>query len=282
MPITDFTIGADPEFALSKVDGSLVSAGDVLTDPDNPNKFGKDGNGITFEIRPKESKNPLQVVNNIRKIFLTQIKEEPKFMEYKWHSGSYFKDCPLGGHIHFGLNNRQIDFTNACNTLSNYVGAASILIEKKAEGIGRRNRGNYGGMTDHRAQNWGFEWRTLSSWLSSPYIAAGILCLSKTVINEMVNNPSFRSGDYVNNDDFCLMRSDTVRSKWPTIWAEIEKMALYPTFKSHIDVIKTLIDNNLSWSPKSDLKDSWGIASTYKPIPVKMVSIEGIWKNLSF
>src|SRR6267154_5032104 len=181
--VTDFTIGADPEFTCVDQKNRVISASDTVSEDDD---FGVDGNGMTFEIRPKESTEPLQLVHNIHDIFVRQVIKDNDFLKFRWISDSWYSGYPLGGHIHFGVGSR-VNHENAVLRLDNYLGLPSLLIETKSKGIRRRADG-YGRMGDYRDQDWGFEYRPTSSWLTSPYVSAAILCLGKTVMYEMLNN----------------------------------------------------------------------------------------------
>src|SRR5438046_992295 len=166
----DFTLGADPEFACINKKGEVIRAGEVISNAQNQ-QFGADGNGITFEVRPDPSPDPIKVVTNLRDIFQNQVTEKPSFLKWEWLAGSFQKSYPLGGHIHFGIKEDKIHPVTACEILSQYLGAIALLIEDPQQAKDRRGRGGYGGFSDHRVQTHGFEYRTLSSWLVSPYIA---------------------------------------------------------------------------------------------------------------
>lgn len=232
---------------------------------------------MTFEVRPSPSKNPIEIVHNIRDIFIRQTIEKPSFLKYNWISGSFHRDLPIGGHVHFGLNDKQISHKFAVNLLDNYVGVISILLENKNDGLERRKHG-YGEMGDYREQDWGFEYRPMSSWLSSPYIATAIIALSKTIVYESLNNPKFDWHTCVESDDFKNMNQDKLREKFPKIWKDITKMTLYQNYKPYIDLLYFLITNNLTWLSATGMKDSWGIIDMKKCIS-KKVSLDVIWQR---
>jgi len=273
--LIDFTIGADPEFAcVNPRGGEIVSAGDHVSE-DEDVEFGCDGNGVTFELRPAPSKNPLQIIHNIHDIFVRQTIERPEFLKYKWVAGSWVEGYPLGGHVHFGLKKTIITPDSAVNYLDHYVGVVSLLLEIKGHGIKRRSDG-YGGMGDRREQPWGFEYRPMSSWLSSPYVSAAILCLSKTVMYEAVNNKHFPWRKFAMNDDFVNMNQSRILSYFPEIWSDITKMYLYQTYKPYIDLIYFLIKNKLTWMPQSGMQESWGVVNMQACITNK-IGMDVIW-----
>lgn len=271
--IKDFTLGADPEF-ICEHNRKVVVATQVLENTDT-DSFGADGNGVSFEVRPAPSKNPLQIVNNIRDIFIHHTMKNEKFLKYKWIAASFHRGYPLGGHVHFGIHPDVLGADIASNTLDHYVGIISILLEKQNEGIYRR-RDEYGGMGNYRIQEWGFEYRTMSCWLGSPYVAAAILCLSKTVMYERINNPKFPWKEYAQRDDFPLMRQDRIRAIFPEIWKDITNMALYQVYKPYLDLLYFLIKNKLTWFPRSSMKESWAIFNM-KPCVENKVDMDLIW-----
>jgi hypothetical protein len=270
----DFTIGADPEFLCVKGASEIIRAGDVVDDPES-GLIGADGNGVTFEARPQPSEDPLEVVTNIHRIFSGLVQEKPEFNSYRWIAGSHAYQYPLGGHIHFGLRGDKVSARDGTNLLSQYVGCLTLLMENKAQG--QKRRGSYGGMLEYREQDYGFEYRTPASWLTSPHVAAAVLCLSKTVLFELLNNKSFDPQNRFNEDDFYRMDVDKVREKFPEIWKEITKMKLYQPLKPYIDTIHHCVVNKLNWFPKGGLKEAWGIMDVVGSVPKTQVTLETIW-----
>jgi len=273
----DFTIGADPELAfVDRRSGHIIDSLDWV-DEDESLEFGSDGNGVTFELRPSASKNPFQIVNNIHDILIRQVVEKPDFLKFKWVAGSWHRGYPFGGHVHFGLSNRQISHESAVSVLDDYVGMVSILLEKTTDARRRRNDG-YGKMGDYREQDWGFEYRAMSSWLSSPYVSAAMLCLSKTVMYEMINNSEFQWHKFAISHDFNSIRHDKILPKFPSIWKDITKMHLYQIYKPYIDLIYFLVTNKLSWLPQTDMKDCWGVIDM-NPLINDKVNIDFLWNR---
>lgn len=265
----DFTIGADPEFCC--VDGRTLVESGAYTNTQDP--FGCDGNGVTFEVRPGPSNDPLEVVGNIHDIFARKVHSSKEFLKFNWKAGSFYADCPLGGHIHFGIPNRKVPVETSASILDNYVGLITLLIEHKTQGIRRRDEG-YGRMGDVRHQDWGFEYRSCSSWLTSPYISAAILCLAKTVMYEVTNNSEFHPRQTVVAEDFRQMRIDHLRELFPPVWSDITKMELYQTYKPYIDLIYFLVNKKLTWFPKVNMKEAWGLvdmSNAYDKIQMSVI-----------
>lgn len=284
--IIDFTIGTDPEFACVTEHDEIVSAEDLFGYDEDGNELegedpelGADGNGITFEMRPKPSKCPLKVVNNIHDILVRSSIEKPEFMGHKWISGSWHGGYPLGGHVHFGITDRQINHRDAISVLDHYVGVVSLLLEIKTHGVKRRADG-YGVMGDMRDQPWGFEYRPMSSWLGSPYVAAAIMCLSKTVMYELLNNRKFEWHKFARPNDFVKMDTDRVLALFPEIWADIVKMHLYQKYKPYIDLIYFIVKNRLTWIPAKGMKESWGVVNM-QPCITNKIGLDIIWHRFN-
>ena len=272
--VIDFTIGADPEFACLNPRGGMVTANDFVSE-DEDNEFGCDGNGVTFEIRPSPSKDPIQLVNNIHDVFVRQTIKDPQFLKFRWVAGTWHAGYPFGGHIHFGIPNRLIKHQDAVSYLDHYVGVVSLLMEIKRHGIKRRND-SYGHMGGMRNQPWGFEYRAMSSWISSPYVAAAMLCLSKTVMYEVLNNSKFQWHKFAVNTDFTKMDQRRVLEQFPKIWSDITKMHLYQLYKPYIDLIYFLVKNKLTWLPSSGMKESWGLVDM-QPCISGRIGMDVIW-----
>jgi hypothetical protein len=272
--LVEFTLGADPEFACFTKSGDVVRANEFCTGSE---KFGADGNGVTFELRPDPSPNPHQIVWNIQNILAKKVEEKPNFLKWSWLAGSHQKGYPLGGHIHFGVKKDKIDAIEASAILSQYLGATTMLLEDTKQGMERR-KGSYGGMEDCRTDKpYGFEYRTLSSWLVCPYIADSVMCLAKTVMSEMLNNKAFKPGFYVHNSSFSKMNVEPVFEKFPNIWDDITKMHLYPTYKKQLDLLNYLVTRKLTWFRKTDMKLAWGLINMRAT--QANVTLGSIWDN---
>lgn len=281
--IFDFKIGADPEFC-GVNDKMVVVAMDYCDDNDDSpwkDQLGCDGCETVFEVRPNPAENPLEVVANIHKALATQDlnSRHNDILNLKWVAGGHYSKYSLGGHIHFGI--AKIDPNYYDNLLikyipklDNYLGPITVLLEHKKRGLRRREDG-YGKASDYREQSHGFEYRVPSSWLVSPHIAAAILCLSKTIMFEIINNSNFKFKNIVNKKWINKMETDEIRKVFPVIWADIRKMFLYKKYK------KYLVENNLSWVPACGMKEAWGFADFSKHVSNKPVKMEKIWKKYS-
>ena len=284
----EFTIGADPEFTC-RSHGRAVHAENFFValdrqrdnaDGGNDNvicneRFGMDGSGRPFEIRPPPSNDPLEVVENIAAIFRGAVAADRRLLEYQWKAGSCDLEEPLGGHIHFGTG-KQIGDESICGWMDTYLGAILTLVEG-TEGARRRSHG-YGEAGDFRHQDYGVEYRTPGSWLVSPYVAAACLCLGKAVASEALNH----NHDQLIHEDYsdwisCSDLTD-LRAAFPKIWDSITRLALYQEYKPYIDVLYFLVHNRLTWQPRVGMKAAWGIEDIRLPMPRSM-RMDTIWSR---
>ena len=293
--LRDFTMGADPEFiAVKGGKGSNACYGcDFCKNDSDLDSLGADGCGTLIEIRPDPSNDPIELVTTMRQILMGQMVDKNELRHFQWFAGSHYVEedenvhgdepgrYPMGGHIHFGINRRLIGGRFSTKLLSQYVGLSSCLIEDKNQGYLRRNGGphwgNYGGFNDFRTQPYGFEYRTPSSWLTSPYVAAAILCLGKVVMYEVINNSSFEPSEFITHEDVRKMNTRKMRAKFQGMWQEVSQMALYPFYQHYLSLIPFLVKHRLTWFPKCSMKEAWGVHVS--ETPHRPVTLDSIWAN---
>jgi hypothetical protein len=288
--VRDFTMGADPELIIKQ--GTEILNKHILQEGD---EFGIDGNGVLFEARPDPDLSPLAITQNIRGIFVRQCLRNPKHLDYDWFAGSAHGGYTLGGHIHFGIKEDVIAPLEATRILSQYVGAITMLLEDTEQGkIRRRHKGGpnqmvgyYGHIEDWRPQSFGFEYRTPASWITSPYVTAAVLCLAKVVMYEVVNNDKFKVPKRVQPQHFLNMETDSERTLFPEIWAEITRMALYKQYAPYINLLYYLVNkkvnNNtthVTWFPKCSMKAAWGVVNSQQINRAKVQS-EALWHKFN-
>ncbi len=270
----DFTLGCDPELVVIRDDKIRLEDKSVSKN----GKFGWDHGGRVFEVRPSPSTNPIDLVINIQKIFLSHVRRHPNFLNHEWKAGSYFDGDGLGAHIHIGLFDTQIDYDVLLHCLDDYVGAISVLMEDGREGHKRRKETEYGRASAIRRKKWGMEYRTCSSFIVSPAVAASMLCLAKVVVFDLVNK-KIECKRYCEPDDFLGMKTHRLRGIFPSIWADITKMSLYPRYKQYIDVAHFIIDQKVSWYPRHSFKEVWGIHKVepnHKPFKINAEQVATI------
>jgi len=297
----DFLIGADPEFMCVEGREIVIADDEIDNAYSSRTKFGADGCGDTFEIRPSPSKCPIILVKNIRNIILKKIYDSKYFLNYDWKAGSYYNGYSLGGHIHFGIkriikeklglhdtsigDNIQINnyYNGITCILSQYLLPTYVLLEKPNHFLNRRR--NYGQFNDYRIQKHGIEYRALGSWLISPYITTAILCLAKIVMWEILNNEEFkREFDNTNYQKFITLNYYSIISRdnldnfkedikilkktYPKIWNDIENMELFNKFENEIKILNELIMDNRTWYQKDNENNfiyNWGVNFNLKP-----------------
>lgn len=281
----DVTIGADPEFCLISESGRVIEAdeyGSALEE------IGADGNGVTFEVRPAPSTDPLIVVANISKAMNFRASIQPGLLKHKWQAGSLRHKYALGGHIHFGTK-RKISGRTGTEILTQFVGPLLALVENEAEARERRmptrtiygSRATaYGKAMDFRIQKHGFEYRMPGSWLVSPQMASAALCLAKVVMSEAINNKSLSPKENILASDINLMKTDVLRQKFPVIWHQITQMALYPKYKKELLFLRNLIIKQKDWfhpvETKDDIRAAWGVELT-RGLFLGKVTVKDIW-----
>lgn len=282
-----FLLGADPEFGFTE-NGRNVSANNVMDEGDDDlyqATFGLDGSGRVAEIRPDPSETPQGLVENIRKALAQGYRTHSDIRAYKWKAGSMVGGEPIGGHIHFGVigifnemrdEQRFFNYAGMTKFLDIYLAQTVILLEAEREA--RRRRESYGMLGDHRAQNHGFEYRTVSSWLTCPEIALGVLSLAKASAHEYMfgdrkefdKSSLLLSASYYNS----CTRSEYIKH-FPALQKNISKFELYKDYKEAIDTLFILIEKNKTWFPgDEDMTVAWGldVVPLPKKLPVKRVS----------
>ncbi len=317
-----FKIGADPELGFLDREGRIVEAGSVMTRVRH--SFGLDGCTSIAEMRPAPSINPAQVVQNLYKDFLQGYYANPKLRELYWKAGSSLADgndnFGIGGHIHFGIHGvtgrtifdgRLAYYRDLVLFLDTYLAQVGRLLDSPVEMEERMEE--YGYLGDFRTNGHGLEYRTLGSWLTSPRVAEGILCLAQTVVYqhlwETANKRKVRldrlaplgarrcdcsddcedvDGEETND----IRRSiRQYKKKFPTLRDNIRGFKLYRQHEVPIEFIFKLIEKNKTWFPgeKVDVKVAWGVSTEHTfgkaiVIPNKVlpaVKFDDIWKRAS-
>lgn len=265
--LKDLTIGCDPEFGL--MDGSRLIHAEEYEDNFADCCIGSDGSGVPAEIRPAHSKEPSEVVENIRQGLKTFQRDSSEDVQgFSWKAGSLAEHHPLGGHIHFGsrtiLSKCERLTTPITKILDNTLAVVVACVEDKEELYWRRTQGGYGRPGDRRAQPWGFEYRVLSSWLVSPSVAESVLSLAYALAYEC-GSPEFLA--YMRqkaNVDFTKLDQMSLIEHAVDIFPVIQNLTLFPKFKKQVYLLYNLIASGKSWFPKQTMKAAWGCSGRLK------------------
>lgn len=251
-------LGADPEFSLRKSNGEMALASDFL------NINGSVGCDTTryredlalhqhpvAELRPTPSEDPDQLFMHLyENLALASRKIGNASIE--WLSGGMpFLGYPIGGHIHFsGLTptfalRRKLDA---------YLALPMILVED-AGCMSRRDR--YGFLGDVREKEYGFEYRTLPSWLVHPVIARGVLHLAHLVAS---NHEKLQATPHIQLPLVKAYYQGDKAKLMPyvkQIWQELKELPGYTLSRVHLDRYFALLLQGETWMAEVDLRQAW-------------------------
>ncbi|CAJ1002537.1 Phage phiEco32-like COOH-NH2 ligase-type 2 [Brevibacillus aydinogluensis] len=254
-------LGADPEFALRGVDGTMVLASDYM------GKGGVVGCDSTryreelalhqhplAELRPEPSDDPDELFARIRQaLLLARRKITDRTVE--WLAGGMpFDGYPVGGHIHF--SGVALDFS-LLRKLDAYLALPLVMVEDPGC-LKRRPR--YGFLGDIREKtHGGFEYRTLPSWLVHPDVTRGILHLARLVAachEQLTARPHL---------DVSLIRAyyrgdkQTLAPYVKAIWEELSSLACYRDSRDPLDCYFAYLLAGETWPAGQDLRKAWEI-----------------------
>lgn len=177
--VNRFKVGADPEFIFVDGDGRYTFAEKLGLS--TMHAFGCDMAGRQAEIRAYPSRFALEtvasIVDSMRWLALTHSAS----LGLHWIAIAHFGKDGVGGHIHFGRRrpNRDQDI-KVLDSVTNTLTALNILDQKNSHR--RVSLTNYGKCGDIRLQAHGYEYRTLPTQLSSPWLTYFVLTLSKLAV----------------------------------------------------------------------------------------------------
>ena len=183
------TIGSDPEFLLTGED-TYVPADRFISDPGHKSKAGLDGYPHVGELRPSYG-TPEEHMEELR-LCLSELRSVP--IRTKAGSGAYY-GRPLGGHLHFNIPpNLQV----VC-ALEAFVGHP--LRKYSARSL----VGRFGRPFDIEIKPWGFEYRSLPSWVSHPDLTNMVITSSWCIVNTSRKNhmfvPDENGWEFIVNDN---------------------------------------------------------------------------------
>ncbi len=257
-------LGADPEFMLKDPEtGTVVYPSDYLQ-KDGPlgyDERSENREGRLFplaEVRPSPDYCPLRLTKKIRDIL-----RQAAFMippDIQWLAGSLpFDSYQIGGHIHF--SNIKVN-CRLLRALDNYLAIPMMLIEDPEKSSRRRRQ--YGWLGSIRPKpHGGFEYRTPGSWLVSPEIARGCLCLAKIVATEFRSLTRDYFTDIELQKAFYQSKKYYFYDIFNEIWEDLRKTRLFSRYSAYLNPVVNLIKTGSHWDETSDIRKSWGLL----PVP---------------
>jgi hypothetical protein len=198
--VNRFSLGTDPEFSFHTNEGAYIHAEDCgLT---TLHAFGCDMSGRQAEIRAYPSKFALEVVASIvDSLRWMACAHGQRVLPLKWVAMGYNGKDGCGGHIHFGRRRPNRD--REVETLD---GVTKTLLDLKVLDplsfhSRQRDGHNFGQYGDIRLQSHGFEYRTLSTGLASPWLTYFVLVINKLVLykSDLWRPPEWLAQEYIIN-----------------------------------------------------------------------------------
>jgi hypothetical protein len=276
-------IGSDPEFTVWEPDGTFVRARDAfletclypICDEDDdeeecsssldyvnahgPNGFagtlGTDGNESIGEMRPLEESCPKRHFRNLVAVVSETLDTLSGYVIAAGNGGRR----ATGGHLHFSYHAPLIgqpawyDRTDTdiwqremyflVGSTCHYLSDPFTLEERSYEG--------YGKLADYRGYlPYHIEYRAPGSWLMTPEIAEGLLCLAFVVAqaHRSIPVPSIRCESWISQ---LPKKSEIMRT--------VERLPLFPTFEDEIRPLLNMLRKGKKWPEVDNLHDTWAV-----------------------
>jgi hypothetical protein len=254
-------LGADPEFALRRTgkleyEMALASqylkvSGTVGCDTTRYREELAMHQHPVAELRPEPSEDPDELFFRIREALqLAYDKINDPAIECL-AGGMPFRGYPIGGHIHFSGLTPTFSLRRK---LDAYLALPLVLIEDDGC-LERRKR--YGFLGDVREKAYGFEYRSLPSWLVHPVVTRGVLHLSRLVATsdaQLSAKPhlqvSLIKAYYRGEKDVLL---PYVRQ----VWEELRQLPGYRLSAIHLDRYFSYLLSGISWPASVDMRNTW-------------------------
>ncbi|GED70131.1 hypothetical protein BRE01_38330 [Brevibacillus reuszeri] len=253
-------LGADPEFALRKQTGEMALASDFLK------VGGKVGCDTTryreelamhqhpiAELRPDPSEDPDELFFHIQEALQLAYKKLGN-SKLEWLAGGMpFSGYPIGGHIHFSGMTATFSLRRK---LDAYLALPLVLIEDSGC-VTRRQR--YGFLGDFREKSYGFEYRTLPSWLVHPDIARGVLHLARLIAT---GHSQLRAAPHLQLSMIKAYYRGDKAALVPyveQIWEELRGLPGYVLSRIHLDRYFSILLKGDSWASDEDLRKAWSL-----------------------
>lgn len=236
--LNKFEIGCDPEFVVIDAAGKLVNVEKLgIAGP-----AGYDHGGRCAELRPEKARGSFTLTKRLQAI-MRNYKPLEQFKSQRWRAGAYVNKLSLGGHIHFNLT-RELLPTGALAALDHLtIMLEHLEIMPKAECLVRRQHTHYGKWGEIRTDtpDGHVEYRTMASWLFSPWIAFLALTTAKLAV--------------------CSPRISSEALKGKTSRADLIKfLELFQGKDVNVDRLLARLNRSDKWlniEPDADIKEAW-------------------------
>lgn len=250
-------MGMDPEFLLLREStGRVVPASRYLPmegvagcDAGPP---GTRGVFPVAELRPAPRGEPRALLAQL----MSAAREADRLIadrSLRWRAGGMpLRGWALGGHLHFSGVTLCAPLLRA---LDNYLALPLFLLED-IRAAARRPR--YGVLGDFRPQpHGGFEYRTLPSFLVSPVIAKGAVCLAHLIVSHYEDLPLRPLDREDLHAAFYSGGKPPLRTAWPPLEAQLRALGGYAAAARWIDPLLSAIAEQQSWDESRDIRGSW-------------------------
>ncbi|MEX2355651.1 MAG: hypothetical protein WD535_01325, partial [Thermaerobacterales bacterium] len=252
-------LGADPEFTIiNRRTGRLVPASKYLSfngrlGLDRQRLRGSRSTRPIGEVRPLPDAEPDRLVQQIHRLLL-RLHRQIRRRSYHWIAGSGPDAYPTGGHIHISGSGLS---AGLLRSLDVYLAIPFLLLEKTAKA--RRRRRRYGGLGDFRRKPWGFEYRTVPSWLVAPRYARAAFALTKLIAR---NWPGLKYDPFLDSNvqqAFYSCRKEVFYPIAQQLWSDLRQLPDYKNYAEHLEPLLQMIQAGTVWSESSDFRRQWGV-----------------------
>lgn len=204
------------------------------------------------EIRPHPDDDPEELVAQIHRLLL-RLYRRLSHSRYAWIAGNGLAPYSTGGHIH--ISNIPLT-TGLLRALDVYLAILFLLVEHPAKA--RRRRRRYGGLGDFRRKPWGFEYRTVPSWLVSPDYTRAAFVLAKIVAEHW---PRLQLDPFLSPDTqgaFYSCRKSVFHPYWSRLRRDLESLPGYDQFGEALEPLIETVEEGRIWAEGRDFGRQWG------------------------
>ncbi|WP_438350977.1 putative amidoligase domain-containing protein [Paenibacillus sp. FA6] len=252
-------MGMDPEFLLiDSYSMEVVPASDFL---ERAGEVGCDAvhmGGITSfpvaELRPEPSLQPRGLLVELMHA-MSSASQMIRDRSLMWKAGGMpVPGLPLGGHLHFsGI----VLTSDLLQVLDNYLTLPVMLLEDQSS-LARRP--HYGYLGDFRRQpHGGFEYRTLPSFLVSPLVTKGVVCLAYIIVRnykKLMLRPLEQERIH---SAFYEGMKQPIRDCIEPLFRDMRSLSDYSKYSKYIDPLLDHMTSGRSWDESRDIRPLWNV-----------------------